>query len=87
MISYKIFYEDILIGFLDIKEGLYKYTPEFDGILKIKSKVSLIPEMLVKSDWQTPIPFFQNRIKNATKFSNQNDITTHTDLFRMIKCN
>jgi len=83
--KYNIFYKEILIGVLEINEkGKYRYTPNVEGVDKVKNEISLIHEMLEASDWKEPIPFFKNRIDNAKRFSHENDITTHKDYFRML---
>ena len=85
MKKYEIFYKEILIGMLEIRDdGKHKYTPNMKGVEIAKTQVSLIHEMLEASDWRDPIPFFQNRIDNAKRFSTENNISYHTDSFRMI---
>lgn len=83
--KYIILYKETKIGVLEINnEGKYKYTPEEAGIDAIKNTVSLNHEMLQKSDWRDPIPFFKERIDNASRFS-KTEIAYHTDFFRMVK--
>ena len=82
---YQIFYKEILIGILEVNEsGQYRYTPDLEAVAGIKNEVPLIREMLEKSDWREPIPFFKERIENASRF-NLEVIRYHTDLFKMVR--
>ena len=83
--KYKIFYGPIEIGVLEINtDGKYRYTPNEKGLEEVKNQVSLNNELLKKSDWRDPIPFFKERLDNASGF--QSDVIAyHTDLFRMVK--
>ena len=82
---YQIFYKEILIGILEVNEqGQYKYTPEVEAVESLKNEVPLIREMTEKSDWREPIPFFKERIDNASRF-NLEIIRYHTDLFKMVR--
>ena len=84
--KYKIFYDTTEIGVLEINtDGKYRYTPNEKGLEEVKNQVSLNNELLKKSDWRDPIPFFQNRISDATRFSQEKDIKNQTDPFRMIR--
>lgn len=86
MKRYTIFYRDVKIGVLEINENnQYKYMPDKDGVQKVKDSISIFYEMLVESDWREPIPFFENRIKDAERFSQEDDISNQTDPFRMVK--
>ena len=83
---YEIFYREIKIGILEINlEGKHRYTPDFEGVKLVGDNAPLIREMKEVSGWINPIPFFQTRIDNAARFSQENDIYYHTDQFRMIK--
>ena len=81
--KYKIFYGPIEIGVLEINtDGKYRYTPNEKGLEEVKDKISLSNELQVKSDWRDPIPFFKERLDNASGF--QCDIIAyHTDRFIM----
>ena len=82
--KYNIFYKDVKIGVLEINdEGKHKYTPDDNGVETIKDDVSLF--LLEKTEWTDPIPFFQNRINDAKKFSHEEDIRSHSAFFRMVK--
>ena len=84
MIRYAIYCKEIQIGILEIQNGLYRYTPDFENVEKVKYEIHLIHEMLQKSDWRKPIPFFEERIYNASRFGTEDNIKYHTDPFRMI---
>ena len=83
MVRYAIYCKEIQIGILEIQNGLYRYTPDFENVDKVKNEIHLIYDMLHKSDWQKPIPFFEERICNASRFGREDDIWYHTDCFRM----
>lgn len=86
--KYNIFYKDTKIGVLEINEiGQHRYTPDDTGIKEFKESLSIFYELLVPTDWREPIPFFENRIRDAKRFSQENDISNQTDLFRMVKIN
>ena len=84
--KYNVFYKDTKIGVLEINEvGQHRYTPDATGIQEMKESLSIFYELLVPTDWRDPIPFFENRIRDAKRFSQENDIRNQTDSFRMIK--
>jgi hypothetical protein len=84
-LKYQIFYKETLIGVLEInEEGQYRYTPDVEAVETLKNEVPLTREMLEKSDWREPIPFFKERIENGSRF-NLDVIRYHTDLFKMVK--
>ena len=83
---YKVFYKSSEIGVLEINDSnQYKYTPDEAGTHLVKNQISFIKDLLKKSDWGAPIPFFKVRIDNAKRFSKENDISSHTDHFRMLR--
>lgn len=83
--KFKVLYKEVEIGVLEINaDGQHKYTPNHEGVRQIENEVSLIREMLVASDWRNPIPFFEERIKNAQKF-NLSVIRYQTDFFKMVR--
>ena len=83
---YKIYFKNVFIGMLEISdEGKHKYDPCEEGIKQVENEVVLIHEMTEKSAWREPIPFFYNRIENAKRFAKENDISSQTDYFRMVK--
>lgn len=83
--KYTILYKETKIGVLEINDtGQYKYTPDEMGLNSIRDMVSLSHELIEKSDWREPIPFFKNRIDNAARF-NKEEIAYHTDYFRIVK--
>ena len=84
--KYEVFYKATKIGVLEINDlNQYKYTPDKEGTLLVKEQISAINELMQESDWREPIPFFKIRIDNAKMFSKENDISSHTDHFRMVK--
>lgn len=85
MLKYVILCKNIKIGILEINDnGQHKYTPDTSGIDAIKNEVPLLNDLLHETDWRSPIPFFENRIEDAKRFSKEKDIQNHTDPFRMI---
>lgn len=86
MTSYKIFYENIQIGVLQINEkGQHKYLPDKKGTEKVMDNISIFHDLLIESDWRDPIPFFENRIRDAKKFSKEDYISNQTDPFKFVK--
>ena len=85
--KYKVSYKDIEIGTLEVnEEGQHKYTPNQEGIEKIKDQTVLLHEMLEPDeDFGDPIPFFQNRLRNNEKFRNRKskEINSHTDKYSL----
>lgn len=81
--KYKIFYDTTEIGVLEINtDGKYRYTPNMEGVEEVKDKISLSNELQIKSEWRDPIPFFKERLDNASGF--QSDVIAyHTDRFVM----
>ena len=83
--KYTIYYKDVTIGVLEINsEGKHKYTPYANGVEAVKMETLLSHELLEKSGWRSPIPFFKDSIEDAKKFSQEKDIRSHTDNFRMV---
>lgn len=84
--KYIVFYKETKIGVLEINDkGQHKYTPDDTGTKKVKESISIFYELLVASDWREPIPFFENRIRDAKRFAKENDISNQTDSFRMLR--
>ena len=85
MIEYIILCKNVKIGILQINDrNEYKYIPDENGINIIKDEISLFSFMLNETNFDKPIPYFQNKINDAKKFSTEDDIISHTDPFRMI---
>ena len=83
MTQYNVFYKDLQIGCLEINDtGQYRYTPIDEAISSIEEKVSLNYCLKNTYDWGNPIPFFSERIRNASRF-NLKRIQYHTDYFIM----
>lgn len=85
---YRIFYGDVEIGILEVSEdrNQHKYTPNPNGIARVKDYAPLTNKMLEGTDgWEDAIPFFKNRIEDAKRFSHEDHITKHTDNIRMLK--
>ena len=85
---YRIFYEDIEIGMLEISAdgNQHKYIPNPDGIALIKDYAPLTRKMVEGTNgWEPAIPFFRNRIEDAKRFSHDECITKHTDNIRMVR--
>lgn len=83
MVTYAFYYKDILLGHLEIWEGKHRYTPITENVRRVEREVPLIREVIQGYDWGKPIPFFQERIRNATRFGKEKCIRYHTDLYTM----
>lgn len=84
VVTYAFYYKDVLLGYLEIREGKHRYTPITENVRRVEREVPLIREVIRGYDWGTPIPFFQERIRNAARFGKEKCIRYHTDLFTMI---
>ena len=83
MVIYEVSYDDVLLGHLYIKDRQHHYVPIPEAAEDLRHKVPLIREMIHGYPWGKPIPFFQERIENATRFGKERLIRYHTDLFAM----
>ena len=90
MRSYKLLYENVEFGILDVdlEKNLHRYTHNEDGLKLMKEK-GLCPFQFIDfskdTDWIEPIPFLANRIKNCARFQeNPKVIGYQTDGFRLI---
>ena len=83
MVVYEFYYKDILIGHLQIENGLHHYIPIAEAVQPLRERVPLLREMVEGYPWGKPIPFFKERIENATRFGMEKCIRYHTDLFLM----
>lgn len=81
MTEYEVYQKDVLIGILQIENGLYRYLPVFEAVQALQDKVPLTSEMIRGYPWGKPIPFFKERIENAARFGEKACIRYHTDAF------
>ncbi len=85
MTVYTILCKDIVIGKLQIDDqNRYRYLPREEGIRVVEQNFPLLNDFKKEHDWGEPIPFFQNKIRNASRFGRELDIGSFTDPFRMI---
>ena len=85
MTVYDIYYKDVYIGLLEINErGQHRYTPNAEGIGKDEKIIPLDYRMTKYKDWGEPIPILKNKIARAKRFGHEEDITSHTDHFRLV---
>lgn len=82
MKTYKVYWEDILIGTLSVNNDMYSYIPNFEGINKLKGKAPLIAQVTKPYDWGEKIPFFAARIANCERFGTE-DYTYNTDHYKL----
>ena len=81
--KYQVFYKEVEIGILEVnEEGKHRYTPNEAGLQTIQDEASLTHVLTTKTEWCEPIPFFKNRIDDASRFS-MKEFGYHTDFFRM----
>lgn len=83
MVVYEFYYKKILLGHLYIRDGQHRYVPIAENVDQVKRECPLPMVTIRGCEWGRPIPFFQERIENATRFGMEKDIRYHTDLFRM----
>lgn len=83
--KYRIDCKSIPVAVIEISGGRYRCTPVLEGLLNPEiQNVSLPVEIAQGQDWGDPIPFFQNKIRNAERFGREDDIGSFTDPFRMV---
>ena len=83
--KYKILYNEIEIGLLEINDaGYHRYTPDKCGVETVGSGAPLTPEIRKGTDWVEPLPYFQRSIDDAKRFSQEKYIYSQTDKFEMI---
>lgn len=86
MIRYHVYVKKVKIGILEInEEGLHRYTPIEEGVRYVEKSVPILHDLEVKSDWREPIPFLDNRIRDASRFNSEDFIINQTDPFVLIK--
>lgn len=83
MIVYEFYCKEILLGHLYIRDGQHRYIPIAENVEQVKREYPLDMVMIRGCEWRKPIPFFQERIENATRFGMEKCIRYHTDLFMM----
>ena len=83
--KYRIDCKSIPVAVIEISGGRYRCTPVLEGLLNPEvQNVPLPVEIAQGQDWGDPIPFFQNKIRNAERFGREDDIGSFTDPFRMV---
>ena len=80
---YNVFWKDVWIGVLSVKDGLHKYQTK-EEINSLKDTVPFDPILMESRDWGEAIPFFKSRLECAEKFPNL-EIGFHTDSYRLKK--
>ena len=84
MVVYEIYYKDILLGHLYIRDGQHRYIPIVETIeVAVRCRAFLFREVIQDYQWGKPIPFFQQRIENAKRFGMEKNIYRHTDNYVM----
>lgn len=83
MVVYEFYYRDTLLGHLYIRDGQHRYVPIAEAVAQVKHTCPLDVVMIRGCEWRKPIPFFYERIENATRFGKEKLIRYHTDLFTM----
>jgi len=66
---YEVFYKLELIGILtvDTEANKYKYDPRKEGVDAVKNTACLLKVMENGTGFDSPIPFFQNRLMNMKR--------------------
>lgn len=68
--EYEVFYQDTLIGILEVhnETGKHKYTPNEKGVEATKDNACHIRVMIEGTNgFEDPIPFFDNRLSNGER--------------------
>lgn len=83
--KYRIDCKGIPVAILEISGDRCRVTPVLEGLLNPEvQKVSLPVDISQGQDWGDPIPFFQNKIRNAERFGREAYIGSFTDPFCMV---
>ena len=83
METYKVYYKDVFLGTLLVNEEYrYSYSPDFEGVEKVKDHACLLKVMEngTNGEFIEPIPFFQERLRYM-KLWKLDVIGYHTDYF------
>lgn len=83
MIKYEFYWKNVLLGHLYIRNKQHCFVPIPENISKMEKKVPLPWEVVRGREWGKKIPFFQERIENATRFGKEKLIRYHTDEYVM----
>ena len=83
MTEYEVYWKDIPLGVLQIKDGMHRFLPVLEAVQALQDKVPLPHEIARGYPWGKPIPFFEERIENAARFGEKAYIRSHTDAFIM----
>lgn len=83
MIIYEFYCRDVLLGHLYIQNKQHRYIPIPENVGEMEKKYPLDRVMIHGYEWGKPIPFFQERIENATRFGKEKLIRYQTDEFLM----
>ena len=69
MRKYEVYYEDVLLGILEINdEEKHKFIKNDSGVEQTKDKACHIKEILTGTEeFVDPIPFFLNRVRNGER--------------------
>ena len=84
MIKYEFYWKNVLLGHLYIRDGQHRFAPIAEAVDQVRQGCPLPWEVERGYEWGKPIPFFKERIENATRFGMEKCIRYHTDLFTML---
>ena len=83
MVVYEVYYADVLLGHLQIKNGLYQYIPDADSVRVMQQKVFLLREMTEYYPFGKPIRFFEKMIRDNKSVGREKEIYYHNNHCRM----
>lgn len=83
MIKYEFYWKNVLLGHLYIRDGQHRFVPIAETVDQVRQRCPLPWEVVRGREWGKKIPFFQERIENATRFGKEKLIRYHTDEYVM----
>lgn len=85
MEKYLVYYKDVVIGYLTVKDGTYKYDVDSKGLELIGKKNIFDSLRESTKGFVKSIPFFEARFSNSARFAESVGISYHTDNYTIKK--
>lgn len=87
MEEYKISYRGVFVGTLKRKAEeskiMHQFIPAQNLPQDVKEKIKVFPELFEAAGWREPIPMLENRIRDAKRFDDAENIVNQTDGFEL----
>lgn len=79
MVVYEVYHADVLIGHLQVENGLHQYIPDMDSVRVVEQKAFLLREMTEYYPWGKPIRFFELLIRDNKKVGREKELYRHNN--------